>query len=281
MHCEYTWSLDHSCTNKNSAQNGQTFSSSLVFTSIWIVSSSTYTFVHILISGHTANTIDMASSIASNNKVTLHFETSEIAVAVIMGSATQLPSITCQDMWSPNRRHLRSNVTVISCLVVRDSAPSNFVAGTSVISRLTRYLLLVPHPRIEHNTLHKTLNVIPRGRHPSDLASGLQTVSRVSLILGVGSCHDVFCYAVVCDDVTCHATSRRIFRIVCQMKSTSRGPVSCHVMPFHGTPHHFTFCHPFAQNSCHVISCEILSVPMSRVAAGQRNHARGHSNRHV
>ena len=92
MHCEYTWSLDHSCTNKNSAQNGQTFSSSLVFTSIWIVSSSTYTFVHILVSGHTANTIDIASSIASNNKVTLHFETSEIARRCHHGS----PPHNCQ-----------------------------------------------------------------------------------------------------------------------------------------------------------------------------------------
>ena len=179
MHCEYTWSLDHSCTNKNSAQNGQTFSSSLVFTSIWIVSSSTYTFVHILISGHTANTIDMASSIASYNKVTLHFETSEIAVAVIMGSATQLPSITCQDMWSPNRRQQRSNVTVISCLVVRDSAPSNFVAGTSVISRLT-----IPPPCSPptHRAQHVAQDV---ERHPAwqtSVGLGKWTPNRVTRI---------------------------------------------------------------------------------------------------
>ena len=65
--------------------------------------------------------IDMMCKMTNASKVTLHFETSEIAVAVVMGSATQLPSITCQDMWSANRRQQRFNVTVMSCLVFCDS----------------------------------------------------------------------------------------------------------------------------------------------------------------
>ena len=110
-----------------------------------------------------------------------------------------------------------------------------------------------------------------------------QTVSRASLILGVGSRHDVFCHVVVCHVVTGHAPSCRIFRIVCQTKRTSCGPLSCHGIPCHGRQHHFMFCHSLlANNSCHVISCEILSMPMCDVLPlFIAIKATVHSERHV
>ena len=90
---------------------------------------------------------------------------SEMAVAVIMRSATQLPSITCQGMWSANRRHLRLNVTVISCLLECDSVttikPQPLRLQDSCFTAC-RDPTPPPstHPDQEHNISHKQLNVI-------------------------------------------------------------------------------------------------------------------------
>ena len=89
----------------------------------------------------------------------------------------------------------------------------------------------------------------------------LQTVSRASLILGVGSLHDVFCHIVVCHVVTGHAPSCRIFRIVWSIEKRIMWSrfVSCHALLWHATSFHVL---PLLGQKNHVMSCEILSMPM-------------------
>ena len=141
---------------------------------------------------------------------------SEMAVAVIMGSATHLSSITRQDMWSAHRRHLRLNVTVISGLPECDS-------GTTIKPQPLRlqdscFLACSTHPHKEHNISHKQLNVIlccgqavglgrwtPRTTTVESPNRPKASVKK----LGLGSCRDfatkVFQYVVWTLFVSCHA----------------------------------------------------------------------------
>ena len=129
------------------------------------------------------------------------------------------------------------------------------------------------------------------GHVPSDLACGqkvssmrnLQTVSRASLILGVGSRHDVFCHDVFCHVVTGQATSHSIFRTICQTQAHHVVPFRVSGIPCHGKLHHFImFCHSLAKNSFEVISCEMLSMPLCDVLPlFIAIKATVHSDRHV
>ena len=78
-------------------------------------------------------------------------------------------------------------------------------------------------------------------------------MSRVSVILGVGSRHDVFCHVV-----TDPACGHHIFRKVCQTDKTSCGVVSCQVMP---SARHIISCSATPLPKTHFMSYRVRSCP--------------------
>ena len=149
--------------------------------------------------------------------------------------------------------HRRSNINLHSCSIRHFSLDA------------IQHLLLPPTRTWSTTCCTRRCTSSSVAVQPTDLASGqkvssvrnLQTVSCASLMLCVGSRHDVFCHVVVRHVVTGHATS---CRIVCQSKSASCGPVSCHVIPCHCRQHHFMFCHP-PWPITHVMSHRVRSCP--------------------
>ena len=69
-------------------------------------------------------------------------------------------------------------------------------------------------------------------------------------------CTSCVCYLVVAGHAHCHLTPPQSISI-CHC-----GPFSCHVMPCHDMPHHSMPCRSLAENSCHVVSREILPVAL-------------------
>ena len=114
-------------------------STSWVFPFTWICTSSTYTFVHYLISCNTAIVLDTTSSIAYHNKVTLLFEPNKMPVTVTKRVChTTLKHHSSRHMvsksppsygftsppslaWSFVTKHRQSNINLYGCNIPQSS----------------------------------------------------------------------------------------------------------------------------------------------------------------
>ena len=119
------------------------------------------------------------------------------------------------------------------------------------------------HPHMEHKRVAQAVERHPLLRSsrrtwpmdPSYHQCGVSKPSQASL-KNLNLVHVMSCFA--CPGGSCSLPQN----FATEYFSMSCGPSSCRVTPCHDPPHHWMPCRSLAEDSCHVVSCEILPVAL-------------------